>query len=80
MLGPQAFLVLPTLSRLPPTIESERTPGNRLTLPVNLAGLPALAIPIPTASGFPASLQIVGPPNGEELLLAVGSVLEAAVA
>jgi amidase len=44
---------------------------------VNLAGLPALALPVPSAHRLPASLQIVGPAGGEELLLATGALLEA---
>ena len=40
-------------------------------------GLPALAIPAPAAGPLPASVQLVGPHNGEERLLAAGRVLEA---
>ncbi len=53
---------------------------SRCTLPVNLAGLPALSLPVPTAGPLPASVQLIGPANGEERLLAAGAVLEAAVA
>ena len=51
-----------------------------LTTPANLAGLPALALPVPGGpAGPPASLQLIGPPGGEEQLLALGRVIEAAV-
>jgi amidase len=47
-------------------------------VPVNLAGLPALALPAPTGGPLPASVQLVGPRGSEPLLLATGAVLEAA--
>jgi len=52
-----------------------------LTVPANLAGLPALALPVPGGpAGLPASLQLIGPPGGEEQLIALGRVIEAAIA
>jgi amidase len=45
----------------------------RLTLPVNLAGLPALAMPVPRRDGPPASLQLIG--RSEETLLATALAL-----
>ena len=48
-----------------------------LTLPVNLAGLPALSVPLPrTPQGLPAGLQLIGRPFDEETLLAVGQAWE----
>lgn len=74
-------LALPTLVGAPPLIGApDRMPLTLLTMPANLAGLPALALPVPGGpAGFPASLQLVGPPGGEEELLALGRVIEAAV-
>jgi Asp-tRNA(Asn)/Glu-tRNA(Gln) amidotransferase A subunit family amidase len=46
---------------------------------VNLAGNPALAIPVPTTQRLPASLQLVGPHNSEDRLLALGRLVESAV-
>jgi amidase len=79
IVGPASILALPTLGEFPPALEVERFPGSRLTLSVNLAGLPALSIPVPSGSHLPASLQLVGPAYGEELLLAVGARVESAV-
>lgn len=59
-------------------IEANQHDLTQLTAPVNLAGLPALAIPVPSAHRLPASLQLIGPPDGEEMLLAAGAVLEGA--
>lgn len=44
---------------------------------VNVAGLPALTIPVET-SGHPVSVQLVGRPGGEATILAVAAQLEAA--
>jgi len=76
------FLALPTLVGAPPLI-GERGPIalTLLTMPANLAGLPALALPVPGGpAGLPASLQLVGPPGSEEDLVALGRLIEAAVA
>jgi amidase len=77
------ILALPTLVGAPPLIgeQGQRMPFTLLTMPVNLAGLPALALPVPGGpAGLTASLQLVGPPGSEEQLLALGRVIEAAVA
>jgi aspartyl-tRNA(Asn)/glutamyl-tRNA(Gln) amidotransferase subunit A len=50
----------------------------RCTLPVNLAGVPALSLPVPTDGQLPASLQLVGPMNTEETLVSAGIVVEEA--
>ena len=54
-----------------------------LTSPVNAAGVPALALPVPVpgreAGPVPASVQLIGPRNSEERLLAAGARLEQAV-
>ena len=67
-------VALPVLRDAPPTLEDEvRMYDLRLTLPVNLAGLPALAMPVPRRDGPPASLQLVG--RSEEVLLATALAL-----
>jgi amidase len=75
------FLVTPTLTIFPPALDD----GNdllvaRCTIPVNLAGVPALALPLPTRGPLPASIQLIGPEHSEERLLAAGAWLESAVA
>jgi len=73
------FLVTPTLSLFPPRIE-DGSPllAGRCTLPVNLAGFPALSLPLRTGGPLPASIQLIGPPHSEERLLAAGAWLESA--
>jgi amidase len=74
------LLALPTLQSFPPTPdEVDDVRLTFLTMPVNLAGLPALVLPVP-AGRLPASLQLVGPHGSEERLLAVGAALEHAIA
>jgi len=71
-------LVMPTVPIFPARVADPEAGGHtRLTAPVNLAGLPALSVPVPTSRGLPAGLQLIGPPGSEELLLATGAVIEA---
>jgi amidase len=75
------LLVTPTLAIFPPPLEdADDLLVSRCTLPVNLAGVPALSLPVPTDAALPASIQLIGPPHGEARLLAAAAVLEAAVA
>lgn len=86
------LLALPVLASHPPRLEhASELKRTRYVSPFNLAGLPALALPIsstpsgrPTPSTsperrstVPVSLQLVGPANAEEDLLAMGLVIEA---
>jgi amidase len=75
------LLALPTLLGFPPTLDKSREMVRirGLTSPVNLAGLPALALPVPTGGPLPASVQLIGPAGGEESLLAAGVIFEQAV-
>ncbi len=74
-------LALPTLADFPPPLdEAGRVFRIRRTEVMNLAGVPALSLPVPARGhALPASLQLVGRHGAEELLLAVGLVVEAAV-
>ncbi len=75
------FVVTPTLTIFPPTLEEgDDLLVARCTLPVNLAGVPALALPLPTPSSLPASIQLIGRTGSEEELLSAGTWLESAVA
>jgi amidase len=72
-------LALPTLLDFPAPLDRAESMMNiRATLPINLAGVPALALPVPTAT-LPASLQLVGRAGTEERLIALGRRIEAAV-
>ena len=75
------FVVTPTLTIFPPRPEEgDDLLVSRCTLPANLAGVPALSLPVPTGGPFPASIQLIGPAESEERLLAAGAMLELAVA
>lgn len=63
-----------------PLDDPARLDTRRLNVAVNLAGIPALVLPVPSGRRFPASLQLLGPDGGEELLLATAALLEAAAA
>jgi amidase len=74
-------LALPTLTGAPPVRGERGMSLTVLTVPANLAGLPALSLPVPGGpAGLPASLQLIGPPGGEERLIALGRMIEAALA
>ena len=74
------FVVLPTMKTFPPFVAEhpERSNLSALTQPVNLAGLPALALPIASTGPVPTSMQVIGSGHSEELLLAAGLHFEAA--
>jgi amidase len=73
------LLAMPTLTILPPVFEdADDLLVARCTLPVNLAGVPALSLPVPTDGDLPASLQLVAQRNAEETLVAAGLIVEAA--
>ena len=75
------LLALPTLLGFPPTLDRSRDMVRirGLTSPVNLAGVPSLALPVPTGGPLPASIQLIGPHGSEERLLAAGVILEQAM-
>ena len=80
ILGQVDVIALPTVPFFPPPLaEAEQHDIPQFAAPVNLAGLPAIALPVPSAHRLPASLQLIGPANGEELLLATGALVESAV-
>ena len=73
-------LALPTLAGAPPLLGQRGISLTVLTMPANVAGLPALALPVPGGpTGLSASLQLIGPLGGEERLVALGRVVEAAL-
>jgi aspartyl-tRNA(Asn)/glutamyl-tRNA(Gln) amidotransferase subunit A len=53
----------------------------RFTYPFNAIGVPALALPCgPAEEGLPASVQLVGRPGTDALVLAIGRTLEGSLA
>lgn len=73
-------LAWPTLAMFPTRLDEPFPNTRRTGLPVNHAGHPSLALPVPTGDQFPASIQLVGPDMSEDLLCATGLVVEAAAA
>jgi amidase len=79
------LIAAPTLLGFPPLLTEAHIlfKIRALTSPVNAAGLPALALPIPVpgrdAGPVPANVQFIGPRNGEDRLLAAGALVEQAV-
>ena len=74
-------LALPTLAAAPPTLDdAARLTRIRYVAPVNLAGIPALSMPVATDRGIAASLQLVGPAWSEALLLGIAAAVEDAAA
>jgi aspartyl-tRNA(Asn)/glutamyl-tRNA(Gln) amidotransferase subunit A len=47
-----------------------------LTIPVNLAGIPAISVPCGMADGLPVGLQIIGKPLGEATILRTAHAFE----
>ncbi len=75
------LLVTPTLPFVaPPAGQDERELRGRLTLftwPFNVLGAPAIALPCgPAEDGLPASVQIVGRPGADALVLAAAALLK----
>ena len=79
---PFDLLLTPTLGFVAPGAELDeiavRDRFIRFTYPFNLLGWPALALPSgPAEDGLPASIQIIGRPGDDALVLAAGIALEA---
>jgi amidase len=81
------LIATPTLPMLPPLIDDQApyAPYTAYTRPANLAGTPAIAVPIPLTNcssserHLRASLQLMGPLGSEALLVATAQRIEAAV-
>jgi Asp-tRNA(Asn)/Glu-tRNA(Gln) amidotransferase A subunit family amidase len=77
LLADYPVLVLPTLAATPPLLGERGFPLTALTAPANLAGLPALSLPVPADAPIIASMQVIG--GSEEQVVAFGRVIEAAI-
>ncbi|MFN8202944.1 MAG: amidase [Solirubrobacteraceae bacterium] len=82
-------LITPTFPRTAPRIgvmgADPATAGHEhldwlsFTYPANCTGQPAISLPLAIHSnGLPIGIQLVGPPQGEAVILALGAQLEAA--
>jgi amidase len=70
-------VAMPTLAAPPPFLTNVDFRVTRLTRPINVAGLPAIAMPVRSpARAVPVSLQLFGPAYGEELLCGTAQVIE----
>jgi aspartyl-tRNA(Asn)/glutamyl-tRNA(Gln) amidotransferase subunit A len=83
-LGDLDLLLVPTLAFVAPPLPGDerdvREEILRFTFPFNALGWPALALPAgPAEDGLPASLQLVGRPGTDALVLAAGQALEASL-
>jgi amidase len=88
--GGHDLLLMPALAGAPPLARDwwQRSWRSNITTcvrfapfaaPWNIAGLPAIAVPLGTRpDGLPVAVQLVGPPGAEPLLLAVAGQLESA--
>jgi len=80
------LVVTPTLPIVaPPAAQADndafRDQLTQFTYPINVLGRPALALPCgPAEDGLPASVQLVGRPGDDSLVLAAGELLESALA
>lgn len=78
------LILTPTLPFVAPRLPVEeleiREATIRFTFPLNCLGWPALALPCgPAEDDLPASLQLVGRPGDDALVLAAGALLEQAM-
>jgi len=75
-------LATPTMPVTPPRLgESLSDPltmylADANTVPVNLANLPAISVPMGDVGGLPVGMQFVGPAFGEEVVVRAGSAVE----
>ena len=74
-------VIAPTLPIVPPPADVDeldvRDRMTQLTFPLNVVGAPALALPCGrTPEGLPASVQVFARPGDDDLVLAVGALLE----
>ncbi|MBC7762446.1 MAG: DUF3225 domain-containing protein, partial [Candidatus Saccharibacteria bacterium] len=75
LLLPSASSIAPSTTADAETIEQVRQSTLRLTCVAGIAGRPALSVPMLTVGGAPVGLCLVGPPNTDLALIALGESL-----
>lgn len=80
VLGSVGVIALPTMAAYPVRVDVGAASPNPACPAVNLAGHPALALPVPSGGLLPASIQLVAADHHEGTLLATAAAIEAAVA
>jgi amidase len=75
LLLPSASSIAPSTTADAETIERVRQSTLRLTCVAGIAGRPALSVPLLTVDGAPVGLCLVGPPNTDVALIALGESL-----
>lgn len=89
-LAPWDALLTPTLAVLPRPVgwydpdDGERNFEQQVrvmpyTSMANVAGLPAISLPVAMVDGLPVGMQLIGRPGGESALLAIAAQLEAQI-
>jgi aspartyl-tRNA(Asn)/glutamyl-tRNA(Gln) amidotransferase subunit A len=72
-------LVMPTVPVVAPPVEDFAAYLMRLArtaIPFSFVGFPVITVPCGTVDGLPVGMQLVAPPGREDLLLAVGDLVE----
>ncbi|MBQ3435468.1 MAG: Asp-tRNA(Asn)/Glu-tRNA(Gln) amidotransferase subunit GatA [Bacilli bacterium] len=76
------LLIGPTTTTVAYDLNSDLDDPNKsfmddvLTIPVNMAGLPAMSLPIGFSNDLPIGMQIIGKPEDEALIYKLGSFIE----
>jgi aspartyl-tRNA(Asn)/glutamyl-tRNA(Gln) amidotransferase subunit A len=82
VVSPTVPLVAPPIGRTfepgGPLNLAPRSIANRITVPCNLTGMPAVSVPCGFSDGLPVGLQIMGPAFAESLVLQVAAAYESA--
>jgi amidase len=73
------LLALPSAVAYAARLDGPSAGPNPAASPVNLAGHPAISLPVPSGGLLPASLQLVGSDGSEPRLIATAAAVEAAV-
>lgn len=72
-----SMVALPAILTEPPTLDDADSLSTRHPhVAVNLAGNPAIVVPVASGRRLPTAIQLIGPRGGEELLVATAARIE----